>query len=91
VNRHLAHSACHSTWAKAEHLRKTGSHVKQGPLDLVSTGFQKVSAGLTFKQSISRHWAWYSTFAISQAIAELKKVQAREISSGQIGILYFQR
>ena len=80
-----------STWATAEHWRNSGSHLKQGPLDLVSTGFQKVSAGLTFKQSISRHWAWYSTFSISQPIAELKKVQAREISSGQIGVLYFQR
>ena len=80
-----------STWATAEHWRNSASHVKQGPLDLVSTGFQKVSAGLTFKQSISRHWAWYSSFAISQPSAELKKVQAREISSGQIGILYFQR
>ena len=80
-----------STWATAEHWRNSASYVKQVPLDLVSTGFQKVSAGLTFKQSISRHWAWYSTFAISQPIAELKKVQAREISSGQIGILYFQR
>ena len=80
-----------STWATAEHWRNSASYVKQGPLDLVSTGFQKVSAGLTFKQSISRHWAWYSSFAISQPIAELKKVQAREISSGQIGILYFQR
>ena len=80
-----------STWATAEHWRNSRSHVNQGPLDLVSTGFQKVSAGLTFKQSISRHWAWYSTFAISQPIAELKKVQSREISSGQIGVLYFQR
>ena len=80
-----------STWATAEHWRNSALYAKQGPLDLVPTGFQKVSAGLTFKQSISRHWAWYSTFAISQPIAELKKVQAREISSGQIGILYFQR
>ena len=80
-----------STWATAEHWRNSGSQVKQGSLDLVSTGFQKVSAGLTFKQSISRHWAWYSSFAISQPIAELRKVQAREISSGQIGVLYFQR
>ena len=80
-----------STWATAEHWRNSALYAKQGPLDLVSTGFQKVSAGLTFKQSISRHWAWYSTFAISQPIAELKKVQAREISSGQISILYFQR
>jgi len=80
-----------STWATAEHWRNSDSQIKQRPLDFVSTGFQKVSAGLTFKQSISKHWAWYSSFAISQPIAELRKVQAREISSGQIGILYFQR
>jgi hypothetical protein len=80
-----------STWATAEHWRNSGSQVKQGTLDLVSSGFQKVSAGLTFKQSISKHWAWYSSYAISQPIAELRKAQAREISSRQIGILYFQR
>ena len=80
-----------STWATAEHWRNSSLQVKQGPLDLVSTGFQKVSAGLTFKQSISKHWAWYSTFAISQPIADLKNVQARGISAGQIGVLYFQR
>ena len=80
-----------STWATAEHWRNSGLQVQQLHLDPVSTGFQKVSAGLTFKQSISKHWAWYSSFAFSQPIAELRKVQAREISSGQIGILYFQR
>jgi hypothetical protein len=80
-----------STWATAEHWRNSGLQVQQLHLDPVSTGFQKVSAGLTFKQSISKHWAWYSSYAISQPIAELRKVQAREISSGQIGILYFQR
>ena len=81
-----------STWATAEHWRNTGSQFKTGPLNLVTTGFQKVSAGLTFKQSISRHWAWYSSFAISQPIAELKRISgSNEIASGQIGILYFKR
>ena len=80
-----------STWATAEHWRNSATPFKQGPLNIVPTGFQKVSAGLTFKQSISKHWAWYSSFAVSQPILELRKVQAKEISSGQIGILYFQR
>jgi hypothetical protein len=81
-----------STWATAEHWRNSGSQFKTGPLNLVTTGFQKVSAGLTFKQSISRHWAWYSSFAISQPIAELKRMSgSNEIASGQIGILYFKR
>lgn len=81
-----------STWATAEHWRNSGSQFKTGPLNLVTTGFQKVSAGLTFKQSISRHWAWYSSFAISQPIAELNRISGpNEIASGQIGILYFKR
>jgi len=81
-----------STWATAEHWRNSGSQFKTGPLNLVTTGFQKVSAGLTFKQSLSKHWAWYSSFAISQPIAELKRVSGpNEIASGQIGILYFKR
>jgi hypothetical protein len=81
-----------STWATAEHWRNSGSQFKAEPFKLVTTGFQKVSAGLTFKQSLSRHWAWYSSFAISQPIAELKRFAgSREIASGQIGILYFKR
>ncbi len=81
-----------STWATAEHWRNSGSQFKTGPLNLVTTGFQKVSAGLTFKQSLSRHWAWYSSFAISQPIAKLKRISGfNEIASGQIGILYFKR
>ena len=81
-----------STWATAEHWRNSGSQFKTGSLNLVTSGFQKVSAGLTFKQSISRHWAWYSSFAISQPIAELKRISgSNEIASGQIGILYFKR
>jgi len=81
-----------STWATAEHWRNSGSQFKTGPLNLVTTGFHKVSAGLTFKQSLSKHWAWYSSFAISQPIAELKKISgSNEIVFGQIGILYFKR
>ena len=81
-----------STWATAEHWRNSGSQFKTGSLNLVTTGFQKVSAGLTFKQSLSRHWAWYSSFAISHPIAELKRISgSNEIASGQIGILYFKR
>jgi hypothetical protein len=81
-----------STWATAEHWRNSGFQAKQGSLNLVPTGFQKLGGGLTFKQSISKHWAWYSSFAISQPIADLKRIAgSREIASGQIGILYFQR
>jgi len=81
-----------STWATAEHWRNSATPFKQGTIKFVPTGFEKVSAGLTFKQSISKHWAWYSSFAISQPIAELKRIsRSNEIASGQIGILYFKR
>lgn len=56
-----------STWATAEHWRNYATPFKQEPLNMVPTGFQKVSSGLTFKQSISKHWAWYSSLAIFSA------------------------
>ncbi len=81
-----------STWATAEHWRNSLFQVKHADMAKVPTGFEKVSAGLTFKQSLSRHWAWYSSLAITQPIAELRKIPgSREITTGQIGILYFQR
>lgn len=81
-----------STWATAEHWRNSGIKYAPSFTTNIPTGFEKVSAGFTFKQSLTKHWAWYTTFAYSQPISELRKSQyAREIVSGQIGILYFQR
>jgi hypothetical protein len=81
-----------STWATAEHWRNSGIKYAPSLTANVPTGFEKVSAGFTFKQSLSKHWAWYTSFAVSQPIAELRKSQnAREMTSGQIGLLYFQR
>lgn len=81
-----------STWATAEHWRNSGIKYAPALPSHVPTGFEKIGAGLTFKQSLSKHWAWYTSFAFSQPIAELRKSQnAREMTSGQIGVLYFQR
>jgi hypothetical protein len=81
-----------STWATAEHWRNSGIKYAPALPSNVPTGFEKVGAGLTFKQSLSKHWAWYTSFAFSQPIAELRKSQsARDMTSGQIGVLYFQR
>ena len=81
-----------STWATAEHWRNTVIPANTSNHGLISTGFEKINAGMTFKQSISRHWAWYSSLAVSKPIADLRKVQGpREIFSGQIGVLYFNK
>jgi hypothetical protein len=81
-----------STWATAEHWRNSGIKYAPAVPSHVPTGFEKIGAGLTFKQSLSKHWAWYTSFAFSQPIAELRKSQsARDMTSGQIGVLYFQR
>jgi hypothetical protein len=81
-----------STWATAEHWRNSGVKYTTADLSRIPTGFQKTSTGLTFKQSLTKHWAWYMSYAISKPIAELRKLEnSREMSAGQIGILYFQR
>lgn len=81
-----------STWATAEHWRNSGIRYTPSFSANIPTGFEKVSAGFTFKQSLTKQWAWYATLALSQPIAELRKSHySRELVSSQIGILYFQR
>jgi hypothetical protein len=80
------------TWATAEHWRNAGGIDTAIVAGNMPTGFEKVSAGLTFKQSLSQHWAWYASYSLARPIAELRQLQnSREVSSAQVGLLYFQR
>jgi hypothetical protein len=82
-----------TAWGTADHWRNADQ--QWGPnfdMRQVKTGFEKVKAGVTFKQLMSKEWAWYASMGISQNAFELKKLQgSREITSGQIGILYFHK
>lgn len=81
-----------TTWATAEHWRNSEARVNSNSSMPFKTGFEKINAGLTFKQAISRQWAWYSSFGVCRPIADLARITGnREFVSGQIGILYFQR
>jgi hypothetical protein len=81
-----------TTWATAEHWRNSGVSYASASVSNIPTGFEKIGAGLTFKQSLSQHWAWYASYTVAQPIAELRKIQnSREVSAAQVGILYFQR
>jgi hypothetical protein len=84
--------SANTTWATAEHWRNTSLILNKPATHSIPTGFQKMGAGLTFKQNISKHWAWYSSLAIAHPIQNLKQVQgSKEWMNAQIGILYFQR
>jgi hypothetical protein len=81
-----------TTWATAEHWRNSEARVNSNSSMPFKTGVEKINAGLTFKQAISRQWAWYSSFGVCRPIADLARITGnREFVSGQIGILYFQR
>jgi hypothetical protein len=81
-----------STWATAEHWRHSISPALPIKNHEFVSGFEKINAGLTFKQSLTKNWAWFSTLGVSQPIANLRTIQGyREIVSGQVGILYFKR
>lgn len=84
--------SANTTWATAEHWRNTSLFFNKPAAHTIPTGFQKMGAGLTFKQNISKHWAWYSSLAIAQPIQNLKQVQgSKEWVNAQVGVLYFQR
>lgn len=81
-----------STWATAEHWKNANFPMAPSKQHVFQAGFGKVNSGLTFKQAITRNWAWYSSLAVMAPIADLKRMQdSREVVSGQIGILYFKR
>jgi hypothetical protein len=82
-----------TAWGTADHWRNADQQWSP-ELDLrrVKTGFEKVKAGITFKQLMTKEWAWYASMGISQNVFDLKRLQgSREITSGQIGILYFHK
>jgi len=81
-----------TTWATAEHWRHANLPELNSSHHVFVTGFEKVNAGLTFKQPMSKNWAWFSTIGVSKPIANLKLIQGNsEVVSGQIGFLYFKR
>jgi hypothetical protein len=81
-----------STWATAEHWKNSNLPMAPGKNHVFQAGFEKVNAGVTFKQAMTRNWAWYSSLSVTAPIADLKRMQdSREVVSGQIGILYFKR
>lgn len=82
-----------TTWATADHWRGS-EFLNSDPIDFYKykTGFEKINSGISFKQSLSKKWAWYASLGISQNFGNLKTHQGKqEITSGQVGILYFQR
>lgn len=84
--------SANTTWATAEHWRNTSLVLNTPSAHSIPTGFQKIGAGVTFKQNISKQWAWYSSLAIAHPIQNLKQVQgSKEWVNAQVGVLYFQR
>ncbi|MEY4446993.1 MAG: hypothetical protein RLZZ433_8 [Pseudomonadota bacterium] len=84
--------SANTTWATAEHWRNTSIVLNTPSTHSIPTGFQKMGAGVTFKQNISKQWAWYSSLAIAHPIQNLKQVQgSKEWVNAQVGVLYFQR
>jgi len=84
--------SANTTWATAEHWRNTSIVLNTPSAHSIPTGFQKIGAGVTFKQNISKQWAWYSSLAIAHPIQNLKQVQgSKEWVNAQVGVLYFQR
>lgn len=82
-----------TAWGTADHWRSEDKQWSALPdLRMVKTGFEKIKAGITFKQMMAKEWAWYASMGISQNVFDLKRLQgSREITSGQIGVLYFHK
>ncbi len=79
------------TWAPAEHWR-TVAGVKRMGAGGLTTGTGSVGSGISYKHSLSRHWAWYSTLGVNKDVGNLAKLSGpHSLVNGQVGLLYFGR
>jgi hypothetical protein len=79
------------TWAPAEHWRTAASMNRIGAGGL-TTGTGSVGSGLSYKHSLSKQWAWYSTLGINKAVGNVAKLTGPDsLVNGQVGFLYFDR
>jgi hypothetical protein len=79
------------TWAPAEHWRTAAGIHRIGAGGL-TTGTGSVGSGLSYKHSLSRQWAWYSTLGINKEVGNVAKLSGpHSLVNGQIGLLYFDR
>ena len=79
------------TWAPAEHWR-TAAHMNRIGAGELTTGIGSVGSGLSYKHSLSKRWAWYSTLGINKSVGQVAKLSGPDtLVNGQIGLLYFDR
>lgn len=79
------------TWAPAEHWR-TAAGVNRLGAGGLTTGTGSVGSGLSYKHSLSKQWAWYSTLGINKEVGTVAKLSGpHSLVNGQIGLLYFDR
>lgn len=79
------------TWAPAEHWR-TAAGVNRIGAGGLTTGTGSVGSGLSYKHSLSKRWAWYSTLGINKDVGQVAKLSGpHSLVNGQIGLLYFDR
>ena len=79
------------TWAPAEHWR-TAAGVNREGAGGMTTGTGSVGSGLSYKHSLSRRFAWYSTLGVNKDVGNVAKLSGPHSSvNAQVGLLYFDR
>jgi len=79
------------TWAPAEHWRTAAGVNREGAGGL-TTGTGSVGSGLSYKHSLSRRFAWYSTLGVNKDVGNVAKLSGPHSSvNAQVGLLYFER
>jgi hypothetical protein len=77
------------TWAPAEHWRTAAGSHRVG-VEGLSTGIGSIGSGLSYKHSLSKQWAWFSTLGLNKDVSNVAKLSGPNSHvSGQVGVLYF--
>lgn len=79
------------TWAPAEHWRTAQASHHEG-LHTLKTGVGSIGAGVNYKRSFSKQWAWYSSISVNKDVGNVARLSGPHTTvNSQVGILYFER
>ncbi|NBO42594.1 MAG: hypothetical protein EBU92_13965, partial [Betaproteobacteria bacterium] len=71
---------------------RTAAGVNREGAGGLTTGTGSVGSGLSYKHSLSRRFAWYSTLGVNKDVGNVAKLSGPHSSvNAQVGLLYFER
>jgi hypothetical protein len=79
-------------WGSAQHWRRPFERQRNPPQgwQQIGNGFGSASSGVTYRQSLTKNWAWFTSASVFQFQGDLRRIYGSDVGySGNVGLLWF--